>query len=119
MSKPVVSTLPCTAATQRFCDQEFFEHMSPHGVFFNVGRDDTVDEDALYNALKRGKIGGAVLDMVKLLPFSMFNRFRRLHNTLVFPGIVSTTRESQIKAEKRIAENLKQYFETGTSSDAL
>ncbi|KAH9249464.1 hypothetical protein BASA81_012826 [Batrachochytrium salamandrivorans] len=60
----VINTLPGTRDTFNLCNGEFFAHMKPQGVFINLGRGSTVDEDALVVALETGKLAGACLDVL-------------------------------------------------------
>jgi glyoxylate/hydroxypyruvate reductase len=62
----VVNTLPGTAVG--FFSAELIGAMRPGSVFANVGRGNTVDEPALIDALRRGAIGGAVLDVTATEP---------------------------------------------------
>ena len=64
----IVNTLPATKETLNFVDDEFLNSMKKTGIFINVGRGSTVDEDALVMALKEDKILGAYLDVYKKEP---------------------------------------------------
>jgi phosphoglycerate dehydrogenase-like enzyme len=48
--------------TTGLIDRAAFAAMRPSSVLINVGRGETIDEDALYDALKTRRIAGAVLD---------------------------------------------------------
>lgn len=115
----VISTLPANETTEKFCDELFFDNMSKSGVFFNVGRNATVDSNAIYKALKRQTIGGAIFDDVELLPISIFNKYRRLKNTLILPGIATGSEESKIRVKERIEKNITDFFETESCQDIL
>ncbi|TDB68014.1 D-2-hydroxyacid dehydrogenase [Arundinibacter roseus] len=62
----LISTLPGTA--DRFVDQQVIDAMKPGSVYANVGRGNTTDEAALIDALQRGHLSGAVLDVTELEP---------------------------------------------------
>ncbi|HUL85110.1 MAG TPA: D-2-hydroxyacid dehydrogenase, partial [Actinomycetota bacterium] len=64
----VLDVLPLTAETRHRFDAAAFAAMRPTARFVNVGRGGTVDEAALIDALRRGAIGGAALDVFEEEP---------------------------------------------------
>ena len=81
----VVNVLPITAATRGLFDAAAFEAMQPHAVFVNIGRGSTVDEPALIEALERGVIAGAALDVFEVEPLPTESPLWRMPNVLVSP----------------------------------
>ena len=81
----VVNVLPITAATRGLFDAAAFAAMKPHGVFVNIGRGSTVDEPALIEALERGVIAGAALDVFEVEPLPTESPLWRMSNVLVSP----------------------------------
>ena len=81
----VVNVLPITAATRGLFDAAAFESMQPHAVFVNIGRGSTVDEPALIEALERGVIAGAALDVFEVEPLPTESPLWRMPNVLVSP----------------------------------
>jgi phosphoglycerate dehydrogenase-like enzyme len=59
----VLDALPLTPATRGLFDADVFAAMRPAARFYNVGRGTTVEEAALIDALERGAIAGAALDV--------------------------------------------------------
>lgn len=59
----LISTLPATTETHHLINQSTLGKLPPHAVLINVGRADTVDEEALYQALKNQTIYGAGIDV--------------------------------------------------------
>lgn len=57
----VIDVLPLTAETENYFGKAEFEAMRGHW-FINIGRGRTVDEKALYDALKDGTLAGAGID---------------------------------------------------------
>ena len=115
----VISSLPANNETLHFCDPDFFRAMGNKAIFCNIGRTATVDQQALFHALKNYSIGGAAIDSVEVLPFALFNRFRRLNNVVVFPGIAAASQESVLRVRTRIAENIQTFIATGSCQDIL
>jgi phosphoglycerate dehydrogenase-like enzyme len=81
----VVNVLPITAATRRFFDAAAFGAMKPEAIFVNIGRGATVDESALVQALRSGRIGGAALDVFEREPLPEDSPLWRMPNVLVSP----------------------------------
>jgi phosphoglycerate dehydrogenase-like enzyme len=81
----VVNVLPITAATRGLFDAAAFAAMQPHAVFVNIGRGTTVDESALIEALQRGVIAGAALDVFEVEPLPPDSPLWRMPNVLVSP----------------------------------
>lgn len=59
----VVIACPLSAETEGLIDAARLAQMKPGGVIINVARGAIIDQYALYDALKQGCIGGAVLDV--------------------------------------------------------
>ncbi len=77
----VINTLPGTAIG--FFSADLIRAMRPGSLFANIGRGSTVDEVALLDALQRGAIGGAVLDVTTLEPLPTESPLWILPNVLL------------------------------------
>lgn len=64
----LVSVLPNTAETHRIVNASLLDRLPQKAVFVNVGRGSAVDETALADALRKGTITGAVLDVFQEEP---------------------------------------------------
>lgn len=102
----IISTLPETSETKELINAELIKKMSDQAIFINVGRQSVFDKDALYKALKTKKLGGAVLDMFEIIPNPIQNKFRRLNNTIVLPGVAAISQEAEVRLIKLIRDNL-------------
>jgi phosphoglycerate dehydrogenase-like enzyme len=60
----LVSALPHTRETAGVLSRERIGLLPPHAVLVNVGRGTAVDQDALLDALKSGRLAGAALDVM-------------------------------------------------------
>jgi phosphoglycerate dehydrogenase-like enzyme len=58
-----VSTLPQTDATHHLLDRAALAKLSPRAYLINVGRGNVIDNAALIDALRDGRLGGAALDV--------------------------------------------------------
>ena len=107
----VVSSLPGTTETNSIFDEEFFECMKPGSYFVNVGRGNSVDEKALYNALKSGHLAGAALDVFKTEPLPADHFLHDAPNLIITPHCAG---DSALELTCDIvtdifAQNLKHY----------
>jgi phosphoglycerate dehydrogenase-like enzyme len=84
-SDHVVNVLPITDATRGIFGAEAFAAMRRHAVFVNIGRGTTVDEPAMIQALERGVIAGAALDVFAAEPLPAESPLWRMPNVLVSP----------------------------------
>jgi phosphoglycerate dehydrogenase-like enzyme len=64
----VVLSAPATPDTENMFDAASFAAMKPGAVFCNVARGSLVDEPALIDALERGHLGAAILDVTRTEP---------------------------------------------------
>lgn len=103
----VISCLPHNNETINFHDNIFFKNMSINSIFVNVGRRATIDEKALYNALRSKNIKGAILDMFEYLPLPFANQFRNLSNTIILPGVAAISQESKLRLREHIIVNIR------------
>ena len=83
----VVDVLPLTAETRGMFDAEVFAQMRPNARFVNVGRGATVDEGALVQALRDGRIAGAALDVFEEEPLPADSPLWDLPNVIVSPHV--------------------------------
>ena len=66
----LVMVLPCDTGTDDFLDRQLLSRLPRKCVVVNIGRGNSVDEDALVEALSEGRIAGAYLDVIKNEPSS-------------------------------------------------
>jgi phosphoglycerate dehydrogenase-like enzyme len=79
----LVSVLPNTRETVRIVDASLLGRLPIHAVFVNVGRGSTVDEPALVDALRTGKLAAAVLDVFEQEPLPVGHPFWHTPNLLM------------------------------------
>lgn len=71
-----------------------FEQMKEQSILINTARGPLADEKALYEALKRGKLMGAGLDVFEKEPPAADNPFFQLENVVLSPHIGGVTKEA-------------------------
>jgi phosphoglycerate dehydrogenase-like enzyme len=94
----IISTLPDTRETRRFLNADRFALMKPSAVLMNVGRGASVNEQHLVEALRKGVIGGAVLDVFEQEPLPQDSPLWSLPNVYVTPHIAALSFPSDIAA---------------------
>lgn len=105
----VVNVLPITDATRGVFDAAAFGAMRPHAVFVNIGRGATVDEAALIEALARGLIAGAALDVFEVEPLPDANPLWRMPNVLVSPHRAGDHERWQADVVALFVDNLERF----------
>jgi D-3-phosphoglycerate dehydrogenase len=90
----------------------------PDGVrIVNVARGELVDEEALVEALRSGKVAGAALDVFAEEPYS--GPLLGLDNVVVTPHLAASTQEAQDRAGVIVAEQVAAALEGGMVTNAL
>jgi D-3-phosphoglycerate dehydrogenase / 2-oxoglutarate reductase len=95
--------LPKNAETTGIIGAAMFERAKPDLRVINVARGGIVDEAALFEAVRSGRIGGAALDVFSSEPMTESALFT-LDPIVVTPHLGASTREAQDKAGDTIAE---------------
>lgn len=79
----LVTVAPNTAGTRRLVDATLLGALPPHAVFVNPGRGSIVDEAALAEALRSGRLARAVLDVFEQEPLPPDHVFWRTPNVII------------------------------------
>jgi glyoxylate reductase len=103
--------VPLMKETYHLVNAERLKLMKKTAYLINNSRGPVVDEKALYEALKEGKIAGAGLDVFEQEPTPVDNPLLKLDNVVVAPHISSASYETRSKMAEMVAENLVAFFE--------
>ncbi|MCD6275736.1 MAG: D-2-hydroxyacid dehydrogenase [Thermoplasmata archaeon] len=102
--------VPLLPETKHMINGERIAKMKDGAIIINAARGGIVDEEALYEALKSGKLYGAALDVYENEPLKESKLFE-LDNIVLTPHIGAQAREGQTRAgievAQKIAEALK------------
>ena len=101
--------VPLLDSTYHLIDSEKMSIMKNTAKIINTSRGGVVDEDALYDALKNGTLGGAALDVFEKEP-AIGNKLSDLDNVILTPHIGAQTKEAQSLAANVIAEKIIQIL---------
>ena len=66
----LICCLPLTPSTAGLVSRQLLETLPPGGIFVSLGRGAVVDEAALIDLLRAGRLGGAVIDVTRAEPLS-------------------------------------------------
>jgi phosphoglycerate dehydrogenase-like enzyme len=114
----LVVSVPLTADTTGIVGADAFAAMQPSAVVLNVGRGPTIDQQALYDALKNERIAGAIIDtwytypsadQPKVLPSGL--PFHALTNIVMTPHMSGWTSGTIRRRQKTIADNITRRAE--------
>lgn len=105
-------TLPLTDHTRKFIGSREIAAMKPGAYIVNIGRGQVIDESALADALKGGRIGGAGLDVFEHEPLDPGSPLWDLENVILTPHISGSSPVYMEKACELFAENLRR-LQTG------
>lgn len=103
----IVLLTPLTKETANLIGERELNLMKSSAIFINVSRGATVDEEALYRALRDKRIWGAGLDVFRQEPIPMDNPLLSLDNIVVLPHIGSASIKTREKMAMLAAEGLR------------
>lgn len=85
--------------------------MKPSAILINTTRGFVIDENALFEALKNERIGGAGLDVFEEEPIRPGNPLMFLENLVATPHSGANTREAHVRAELQTAQSILDFFD--------
>ena len=107
----MVVSLPLTEETAGMVDRATIERLPPGCTFVNVGRGGVVDEPALIEALRAGRIAGAVLDVFATEPLPQDSPLWDLPNVVVTPHAVALSARENERIVELFVANLRRYLD--------
>lgn len=106
----VAVTVPLTEQTHHLINADVLAVMKPTAVLVNVSRGGVVDEAALIEALKEGRLGGAGLDVFSEEPLPSDNPLWKLPNVIMSPHLAGMSTKYNARATNLFAENLRRFL---------
>ena len=101
--------VPLLDSTKHLINAEKMTTMKNTSRIINTSRGGVIDEEALYEFLKDGKLGGAALDVFEVEPATS-NNLATLPNFISTPHMGAQTKEAQSLAANVIAEKIIQIL---------
>ena len=101
--------IPLTDATRGLIGSAELEAMRDTAVLVNTARGGIIDEEALIDALRKGSIRGAAIDVFSSEPLTpaLATPFDRVPNLILTPHIAGVTEESNRRVSAMIATQLR------------
>lgn len=112
--------IPAVPSTRDFVNTRRLATMGPTSILVNCARGSIVDEDALFDAIRADRIGGAALDVFRTEPYvpqSAAKDLRTLDRVLMTPHLASSTAEACARMAAAALENIRSV-ERGALSEA-
>jgi glyoxylate reductase len=97
---------PLLPETRHLIGAPQFALMKPTAILINTARGPIVDQRALYEALRTGRIAGAGLDVFEVEPVAADEPLLRLDNVVVAPHIASASVETRTRMALMAVDNL-------------
>ena len=97
--------IPYSSATHHLIGKQELEQMKPTAILINASRGGVVDDSALIEALRKGTIAGAGLDVFENEP-KLNQGFLELKNVVLAPHIASSSKATRFKMAMLAAQNL-------------
>jgi D-3-phosphoglycerate dehydrogenase len=98
--------VPLSPETRNIVGKRELARMKPTAFLINTSRGGIVDEQALAEALKAGRVGGAALDVLSVEPPPADHPLRQAPNVILTPHLAFYSRESLIELQTKAAEEV-------------
>jgi len=105
----VVNILPAAAGTKDFFEATRLSKLRPGAKFYNIGRGDTVDQNALVDALKSNAVSAAYLDVSTPEPLPPDHPLWRLPNCFITPHTAGGFDTEPTTQVEHFVQNLSRF----------
>ena len=105
--------VPLTDETHHLLDAAAIARMKPGAIVINAARGGVVDEVALAEALKEGRLGGGALDVFETEPVTAESgtHLANVPNLILTPHIAGLTDEANLRTSDMTAANVRRVLE--------
>ncbi|MEE9413765.1 MAG: D-2-hydroxyacid dehydrogenase [Acidimicrobiales bacterium] len=107
----LVLALPANPDTIGIIDSKAIDALADHAFIVNVGRGELIDEDALIEACRSGRLGGAALDVFAIEPLPDHSPLWDLPNVIVSPHIAARTPLTDQNVTEIFYLNLRRFLD--------
>ena len=100
---------PLNRDSEKMCNKDFFSKMKDGALFINTSRGGVVDEPALIEAVKSGKLSGAGLDVVAVEPMEKHYDILDIDNIIITPHSAWAPVETRTRLVEIVRNNIKKW----------
>ncbi|OMD89010.1 hydroxyacid dehydrogenase [Paenibacillus odorifer] len=112
----IINTLPITDETKHLFNATSFSAFKKGSYYINIGRGATTDTEALIDALNRGQLRGAGLDVFETEPLPQDHPLWSMEQVIITPHSAGITDQYADRIVNIFTENVKSYLSSGTPS---
>jgi phosphoglycerate dehydrogenase-like enzyme len=105
----VINILPDNGSTKNFFNFERLSKIKPGGLFYNIGRGTTVEQDVLRELLEQNKIAAAYLDVTNPEPLPPENPLWTTPNCYITPHVAGGSVDEKDRQINHFLENLRRF----------
>ena len=109
---------PTTEETKKIINEETLSYFLNGAVIINSARGDMIDDEAMINALKSGKIFALGLDVYNGEP-DIHPQYLKLDNVFILPHLGSATEKTRFAMADLAISNIEEYFKTGKCKNTV
>jgi phosphoglycerate dehydrogenase-like enzyme len=105
----VAVCVPLTTETRGQFDARAFDAMKAGAILVNIARGPVVDTDALIDALRRGHLAGACLDVTDPEPLPVESPLWSMRNVVITPHVASRAELTETRRQALFIENMRRF----------
>ena len=109
---------PTTEETKKIINEETLSYFLNGAVIINSARGDMIDDEAMINALKSGKVFALGLDVYNGEP-DIHPQYLQLDNVFILPHLGSATEKTRFAMADLAISNIEEYFKTGKCKNTV
>ena len=109
---------PATKETKHIINKDTIKHFPDGAVISNSARGDMIDDDAMVEALKNGKVFSLGLDVYNGEP-NIHPEYLTLPNVYVLPHLGSATKKTRTAMADLAVNNIDEFFKTGKCKNTV
>ncbi len=101
---------PLSGFNERFVDATLLRGMKRHAFLINTARGGLIDEAALAEALRAGRLAGAALDVISREPMPADHPLRNLPNCILTPHLAWATLAARKRMMATTVDNVRAFL---------